>query len=60
MTTNRNERHDDSNREAGSDCWQAIAADPERLRYWREIARLWRGSLAIDTDFVPPPGRLAG
>jgi len=32
------------------DCWRSIASDPDRLRYWREIAQLWRGSLSIDTN----------
>lgn len=27
------------------DCWVDIASDPGKLKYWKEIARLWRGSL---------------
>ncbi len=32
--------------------WQSIADDPEKLRYWREIARLWRASLSVDTEIM--------
>jgi|GEM_PF-6424302 len=27
------------------DCWVDIVSDPGKLKYWKEIARLWRGSL---------------
>ena len=49
MNTSRLESRRDEAPSRKTDCWQSIANDPERLRYWREIARLWRGSLSIDT-----------
>ena len=29
-------------------CWQEIASDPIKLRYWKEIAQLWKKTLGVD------------
>lgn len=36
---------DDKQVSGRQDLWTEIASDPSKLKYWEEIARLWRGSL---------------
>ena len=31
---------------------QSIADDPVKLRYWKEIARLWKQSLEVDVRLI--------
>lgn len=31
---------------------QSIANDPVKLRYWKEIARLWKESLDVDVRLI--------
>jgi len=42
---NTNGSSNDKQVSGRQDCWMDIASDPGKLKYWKEIARLWRGSL---------------
>gem|GEM_PF-6918338 len=34
-------------------CWQDIASNPHKLRYWKEIAELWKKSLHVEVRRLP-------
>jgi len=38
---------------ADNECLQDIANNPQKLRYWKEIAELWKKSLHVEVRKLP-------